>query len=665
MTTTLNDHGKKRTIKLSKKESMSNVHHEMAAVVIENMNKSVVLLSNGLELKRGDRINPYSYAESLQEKMMRQAVANHFQLERELLTREVRIKPLSLFFIDDIEGYRGEHQIAGALKKRFEAIIKAEAKKLLETEKNQFYREYLEITLKDISLVHGGYFSKDNTESDEKIEKEIQEILHDKEGLLSLDNPRRFIFSKWTLREGWDNPNVFQICKLRSSGSQTSKLQEVGRGLRLPVNEYMSRVKDEKFDLHYYVDFTEKEFAQSLVNEINEKSGAFAEEPSKLTADLIQRILVKYPKYDEESLLEKLDDEGIIKRNNDFKEGGFNKLAAIFPNTFATATGLKGGKIRNAGSTSPYATIRTGKYAELRQLWESINQKVVLEYKIKDENEFAELLKGFFEDRKGKFQPQGSSTKTQRLTFKDNVAFFREEHDLDEEVLPIVTMSYKAFLLELANAISANINTLHQVFLEIQDELDINHYRNIQTVRTISSAFNKFLLDHAFSKFQVGYAKVSSTVHPTYFTNEKGQPFKQVKAGRLGVLSGSEPTATHYLFDELFYDSPLERENILQDIEQVTVFTKIPKSSIRIPVAGGGTYSPDFAYVVEHNNGKKSLNFIVETKDKDKRDLYKEEEQRIMHAEALFNELNPSIEIVFETQFKSERLVDLIRQSVP
>jgi restriction endonuclease len=72
--------------------------------------------------------------------------------------------------------------------------------------------------------------------------------LHDKELLLSLDNPRRFIFSKWTLREGWDSPNVFQICKLRSSGSTTSKLQEVGRGLRLPVNEYMGRVKDRTFN---------------------------------------------------------------------------------------------------------------------------------------------------------------------------------------------------------------------------------------------------------------------------------------------------------------------------------------------------------------------------------------------------------------------------------
>jgi type III restriction enzyme len=141
--------------------------------------------------------------------------------------------------------------------------------------------------LLDLSATHGGYFSKDNTEKDEAIEKEINEILHDKQAMLDLENPRRFIFSKWTLREGWDNPNVFQICKLRSSGSEISKLQEVGRGLRLPVNEYGNRVKDEQFYLNYFVDFTESDFVDKLVNEINQKSGAISMEvtPDKLSDD--------------------------------------------------------------------------------------------------------------------------------------------------------------------------------------------------------------------------------------------------------------------------------------------------------------------------------------------------------------------------------------------
>ena len=79
----------------------------------------------------------------------------------------------------------------------------------------------------------------------------------------------RFIFSKWTLREGWDNPNVFQIAKLRSSGSENSKLQEVGRGLRLPVDEYGNRISNEEFYLTYLIDFSEKEFAKQLIDEVN------------------------------------------------------------------------------------------------------------------------------------------------------------------------------------------------------------------------------------------------------------------------------------------------------------------------------------------------------------------------------------------------------------
>jgi len=134
-------------------------------------------------------------------------------------------------------------------------------------------------------------------------------LLHDKETLLSTENPRLFIFSKWTLREGWDNPNVFQICKLRSSGSETSKLQEVGRGLRLPVNEYMSRVKDGK----YYVDFTERDFTDRLVGEINSKLGALTEQESKLSNEMIGHILIDYPHLLEEDVLERLDNKALFK----------------------------------------------------------------------------------------------------------------------------------------------------------------------------------------------------------------------------------------------------------------------------------------------------------------------------------------------------------------
>lgn len=195
-----------KSVSLLKHESLSVLDGNFGSLTIDNLNKTTVVLSNGLELKKNDVIDPYSYNETLQEKMIRKAIKNHFEMEKQLLTRPTaRIKPLSLFFIDDIESYRGKDGEQGSLAKFVETEIKQHVTQLLKTEKHEAYREYLEKTLKDVSQSHGGYFSQDNSEKDEKIEKEIEEILHDKETLLSLDNPRRFIFSKWTLREGWDN----------------------------------------------------------------------------------------------------------------------------------------------------------------------------------------------------------------------------------------------------------------------------------------------------------------------------------------------------------------------------------------------------------------------------------------------------------------------------
>src|SRR5699024_3654964 len=120
------------------------------------------------------------------------------------------------------------------LKDAFERILKERIKKELATltEREIEYKKYLEASLADIEACHAGYFSQDNNDSDEEIAKEVQTILHGKKQLLSFKkkdgtpNTLRFLFSKWTLKEGWDNPNVFTIAKLRSSGSENSKLQE-------------------------------------------------------------------------------------------------------------------------------------------------------------------------------------------------------------------------------------------------------------------------------------------------------------------------------------------------------------------------------------------------------------------------------------------------------
>lgn len=644
----------KKSIKIGKGDSLSRVHPQMTDLFLEQMNKSKIVLSNGLELKKGDKINPYSYAQTLQELMIQKAIKKHFEIEKDLLTREVRIKPLTLFFIDNIEEYRNKD---GHLRQLVEQYIKAEVESLLQTETNVTYKAFLEKTLADIDATHGGYFSKDNSDKDEAIEKEINEILHDKEAILDLDNPRRFIFSKWTLREGWDNPNVFQICKLRSSGSEISKLQEVGRGLRLPVNEYGNRVKDEQFYLNYFVDFTESDFVDKLVNEINEKSGAISIEaiPEKLTEDIIQKITEAYS-ITEDDLLEVLDENNLITRTNKFKEGGWDYIKQNYPNIFQ---GVNSTKIRKATDAPKKISVRTEKYAELKALWEKLNEKVVLEYKFEDEAQFTTLLKDFFTDLKSKFKVEGLQNRTKKIIIQDYEALLDEEVSIfDDEITPVSTMLYSDFIKELAKVLHINLKTIHQAFVEA--DIEIDQYLNASTIRIIKQGFNEFLMHNAIDKFSIGYQKVNNSIHPTKLTDTQGNPLEEINAGDIGVQFSEDKVADNYYFEELFYDSELEKKNITEKIKEVIVFTKIPKNSIKIPVAGGASYSPDFAYVLDFKDGEKQLHFIVETKDvSGDNKLRDEEKQKIKHAEILFD---GAVKVSFKTQFSNTKITELIKE---
>jgi len=531
-------------IKLKVKESLAKVHSAMSGLIIEGMKRSKVMLSNGLELKKGDKINPYSYSETVQEIMIRKAIEHHFEIERKLLAREVKIKPLTLFFIDNIEEYRNKE---GYIRKTVEEHTKAKAEELLKTEKDAFYKSYLEKTLEDLSATHAGYFSKDNTEKDESIEKEINEILHDKQAMLDLENPRRFIFSKWTLREGWDNPNVFQICKLRSSGSEISKLQEVGRGLRLPVNEYGNRVKDEQFYLHYFVDFTESDFVDKLVNEINDKSGAVSiETPYTSVTPLLKIILQKYAEQftDENKLLEYLDEKGVIKRNNDFREGGFEFIKQNFPLIFE---GVGSNKVRKATEEKKKVTVRTSKYDELKELWEKLNQKVILEYKFDNEAGFKNLLTEFLKTQEDNFTRDGIREKVSKVEIQENKAVAHETESIRNGMTEMIsTMKYSDFLKKLAEELNINMVTLHQAIREAK--IDINKYRNQATLRRIKQNFDDYLMTQAFDKYSIAYKSVSNSIHPTKLTDENGNVLTEISASDIGVLFSDERVAESYFF---------------------------------------------------------------------------------------------------------------------
>ena len=654
----LKENNTDKSFRLKESDSFAKVHSQMSDLVLEKIsgraNNKIVLLSNGKELRKEESINPYSYAASLQEIMIQKAIKHHFEIEKQLLTREVKIKPLTLFFIDNIDEYRNKE---GYIRKTVEQYIKAEIEELLKTEKDAFYKAYLEKTLLDLSATHAGYFSKDNTEKDEAIEKEINEILHDKQAMLDLENPRRFIFSKWTLREGWDNPNVFQICKLRSSGSEISKLQEVGRGLRLPVNEYGNRVKDEQFYLNYFVDFTESDFVDKLVNEINQKSGAISIEqvPDKLSEQMIKKICELYETTEDE-LLEVLDINNVITRTNSFKTGGFDYIKQNYPRIFE---GVNSNKVRKATDPKKKVVVRTEKYQELKDLWEKLNEKVILEYKFDNEANFKTLFTEFLKAQKDNFTSDGINERISKVEIKDNKAVVNEPESVyNRKTATISIMKYSDFLKELSKILNININTLHQSIID--SGTDINKYLNQTTLRIIKQNFDFFLMTQAFDKYSIEYKKVSNSIHPTKLTDERGNVLKEISASDVGVLFSDEDVADSYFFEELYYDSDLEKSNIKTEIKEVIVFTKIPKNSIKIPVAGGKSYSPDFAYVLKFKDGEQKLNFIVETKDVNSKDGLRDEEKfKIKHAEKFFD---GKVKIEFRTQFSNNKIVDLIKE---
>ena len=474
------------------------------------------------------------------------------------------------------------------------------------------------------------------------------------------------------MREGWDNPNVFVICKLRSSGSEISKLQEVGRGLRLPVNEYMSRVgNDGDFGahyLHYIVNDSERDFAQSLISDINAQSGViFSENATKLDEVMIDK-LCEVSGLSRLKLQMELVEKGVIDENLVFLENGMLRLKELYPNAFDKEN-LQKDKVRQSGKTQTKAHIRRDNYKILRELWETINQKVILEYKIKSEGEFSALLEVFLREFMQNQAVQSNiTTTTKRLEMRDNSAslqeILRKENVSDGKNMQYQAMGKSEFLQQSANALLVNVGTLRKVLESVGFE---SQFFNARNVALLKSEFNRFLFENATSSFEVGFVKIASSIHPTSFTDEKGKELPSIESGNLGRQKGNEEEnkkiPPSYLFDELFYDSEIERENILSDdIEKVEVFTKIPKNALKIPVAGGISYTPDFAYVLKCENGEQ-IYCIIESKGKDLRDLSKVENLKISRAEQFLEKSGIfGAKIQFSAQFEGEKITKILQE---
>ena len=324
-----------KTETLQAGEPITLASQEMQGISIESIEKGKITLSNSREYHTSEQFCPSVYGDSYQENMVRRALHWHFETERQNFEQERKIKTLALFFIDSIRSYRGPNGTNGWLADKFEQLLKEKVESELKTKCSAAYRSYLEATLADLYHSHAGYFAEDQNSSDDEVAAQVKLILHDKKQLLAFKkdddswNTCRFVFSKWTLREGWDNPNVFTICKLRSSGSENSKLQEVGRGLRLPVDEYGNRSSDD-FTLNYIVDYDDKDFAEKLVDEINGGRKSQTAITDRIPAELIVAVAKKRG-ITEKALVMDLMANDIIDFNGIVNKDNLHKLYELYP----------------------------------------------------------------------------------------------------------------------------------------------------------------------------------------------------------------------------------------------------------------------------------------------------------------------------------------------
>lgn len=214
-------------------------------------NKAVSNNSDPTILKIGEMTGNVA-EKDIRRVQIRETIRSHFEKEKEFYEQGLRIKVLSLFFIDEVAKYRATdedgNEALGEYGKMFEEEYNSVINDFVDINPDSYYQKVLLPSAKEISTCHEGYFSRDKKgkltdstgESDEDITT-YDLILKRKDLLLDFDMPIRFIFSHSALREGWDNPNVFQICTLKHSDSNISRRQEVGRGMRLCVNEEGTR----------------------------------------------------------------------------------------------------------------------------------------------------------------------------------------------------------------------------------------------------------------------------------------------------------------------------------------------------------------------------------------------------------------------------------------
>ncbi len=557
--------------------------------------------SNGKRLMLGFEMG--GIKEDLMEVQIRNTIQRH--LDKELLMKDKGIKVLSLFFIDKVSNYRSYDEEGKPQKSKFATWFEKHYNELIKLDK------YKALTKFPAEQVHDGYFSQDKkgvlkdtngvTQADDDT---YSLIMRDKEKLLSLDEPLKFIFSHSALREGWDNPNVFQICTLNETRSNLKKRQEIGRGLRLPVNQNGERVFDENLNkLHVIANESYDDFARSLQTEYEEECGVtFGKIPqtgfSKIT-QLIEDTEIFLGREKSLEIWQQLksnnliDENGKIKPTFDVKKAGF---------TLGLSDEFKPIEADIISIIQSYQIERHIKKDEEPQKLK-INKHVFLD------KEFEELWNRI------KFK-----TTYQVIYSTDELITNCMKSIKNMEKIEAVGVTYKEAELEIENkgvgAIETRSNyykvahkgALPDIIAYLQKETELTRKTLVQIISG-SNRLSEFIINP--QKFMDAVANIiNNELHRLIIAGIK---YDKIASQEWSMRLFEDEEIMSYLtnrlevsksvYDAVVYDSEIERKfaEEMDKRQDIKLFVKLPGwFKVETPI---GTYNPDWA-IVKHDESK-------------------------------------------------------------
>lgn len=654
--------------------------------VVEKITKNELTFTNGFALPLEQPTGYGMLADEVQSELVRQTIANHFEREAALFARG--IKAISLFFIDAVHKYLPEGGRPAVLRDLFEQHYTAELQKVLaRADLEADYRAYLERTASDIGRIHKGYFARSRTEKGE--EEAIKLILQEKEKLLSFDTDLRFIFSMWALQEGWDNPNVFTLCKLAPSNSKITKLQQIGRGLRLAVNQQLQRVQaddaafDEINDLTVVVPASEGDFVRAIQNEIT------AQSVRRVAATFDDAVLAEYgiasSTRQANKVLDALLETGLIALDDDSGTATLlwekpryqaerERIAAALqqvPNLppESTANMLRYLDVYYEGAgqvkakperQKPTLAINPAQFEKFRDLWQNLNRDAVLRYAIDTEKLTDKVVDAIGQS----FHVQPLSVTTTRTT---DVQAVSQAHSTQVHytAVPQSVFTLAGFVRELANQTRLAIHTISDILRRMPADkfaqIRHNEHRALATLRDlIVRCVHELVVNEV--RYELREIRVE-----TALTDKAGQLLKTIPVALCGAEThaiGNPAVRERSLYNAALMpvDSQIERDTVDEsNHQQITVFAKLPRIHIPTPV---GNYNPDFGYVVSQDGKAQALYLVVETKGYDSEaDISPRESWKMASARQFFAALQErGVPVRYAAKTNHTQLAQLLAQ---